>query len=158
MKRITKEEYYYGIASAVSMRSTCMRRRYGAVIVKNDEIIATGYNGSPRGLSNCVDTGECIRDTKNIPSGERYEECCAVHAEANAINSASRRYMLDGDLYLAGFEQDTGKPTERNLPCKLCRLLLLNSGIKNIYIFGMNSKGEIESDTITRDDLKGAWR
>ena len=98
MNRISKQDYYLGIAAAVARRSTCLRRQYGAVIVKNDEIVATGYNGAPRGEDNCCDVGECWRERNNIPHGEQYEKCVAVHAECNAIISASRRDMLGEGL------------------------------------------------------------
>lgn len=104
MKRSTKIDYYLDIAEAVTHRSTCLRRHYGAVIVKNDEIISTGYNGAARGVANCSDTGVCERERLNIPKGERYELCKAVHAEQNAIISASRKDMLDSTLYIAGIE------------------------------------------------------
>ena len=90
MDRINKLEYYLGIAEQVAKRSTCLRRQYGAVIVKNDEIISTGYNGAPRGMTNCCDSGECWRKANGIPHGTQYEACVAVHAEQNAISSASR--------------------------------------------------------------------
>ena len=87
MKRISKENYYLDIAETVLERATCLRRVYGAIIVKNDEIIATGYNGAPRGRANCVDLGYCSREAMRVPRGERYELCRSVHAEANAIGT-----------------------------------------------------------------------
>ena len=105
MSRISKVEYYLNIAEAVSARSTCLRRQYGAVIVKNDEIIATGYNGAPRGTSNCCELGGCWRDLHGVPHGERYEACRSVHAEQNAIISASRQEMIGSTLYLVGIEK-----------------------------------------------------
>ena len=131
--RISKDEYYLRIAEAVSARSTCLRRHYGAVIVKNDEIISTGYNGTPRGLSNCCDEGYCEREVYGVPHGERYEKCKAVHAEANAIISASRRDMIGATLYLVGFKQD-GTQIERVFPCPICDNLIFNSGIKKIVV------------------------
>ena len=104
--RISKDEYYLSIAASVAKRSTCLRRQYGAVIIKNDEIISTGYNGAARGEPNCCDTGECWREANGIPHGEQYEKCVAVHAEQNAIISAARGEMLGGTLYLAGFDQN----------------------------------------------------
>ena len=101
--RKSKDEYYLNIAEAVLTRSTCLRRKYGAVIVKDDEIISTGYNGSPRGWDNCCDLGYCVRVQENIPHGQRYEECRSVHAEMNAIISASRRDMIGSTLYLRSF-------------------------------------------------------
>ena len=109
MARISKENYYLDIAETVIGRATCLRRCYGAIIVKNDEIIATGYNGAPRGRKNCVDMGRCTRELMNIPRGERYELCRSVHAEANAIISAARRDMVGGALYLAGKDAATGQ-------------------------------------------------
>ena len=126
--RPSKDEYYLNIAEAVSARSTCLRRKYGAVIVKDDEIISTGYNGAPRGEKNCSDTGYCYREQKGIPHGERYEACCGVHAEMNAIISASRREMIGAILYLAGQEAD-GSPVAEIKPCGICEKLIKNAGI-----------------------------
>ena len=108
MERISKENYYLDIAETVLERATCLRRVYGAIIVKNDEIISTGYNGAPRGRANCVDMGYCSREAMNVPRGERYELCRSVHAEANAIISASRRDMVGGTIYLVGRNAATG--------------------------------------------------
>ena len=127
-ERPSKEEYYLSIAEAVLARSTCLRRKYGAVIVKDDEIISTGYNGSPRGMDNCCDTGYCYREHEHIPHGERYEDCCGVHAEMNAIISASRREMIGSILYLAGQEAD-GSPVAGIKPCAICKKLIKNAGI-----------------------------
>jgi len=129
VKRISKTEYYLGIAEAVSKRSTCLRRQYGAIIVKNDEIISTGYNGSPRGSDNCCDVGYCWREENNIPHGEQYEACLAVHAEQNAIISASRRDIIGSVLYLVGFENRKRLPAEQVKPCKICEKIIINSGI-----------------------------
>ena len=109
MARISKENYYLDIAEIVLERATCLRRVYGAIIVKNDEIIATGYNGAPRGRANCVDMGYCSREALRVPRGERYELCRSVHAEANAIISAVRRDMVGGTLHLAGKDPVTGE-------------------------------------------------
>ena len=130
MQRPSKAAYYLDIAAQVARRSTCLRRQYGAVIVKNDEIIATGYNGSARGYLNCCDLGTCWREMNHIPHGQQYEKCQAIHAEANAIISASRRDMLGSTLYLAGWEDD--KRIENPQPCEMCRRLIDNSGIINI--------------------------
>ena len=134
MKRISKTEYYLGIAEAVAKRSTCLRRQYGAIIVKNDEIIATGYNGSPRGTDNCCDVGYCWREENNIPHGEQYEACLAVHAEQNAIISASRRDMIGSTLYLVGFENGKVIPSEQVKPCVICKKMINNSGIEKLVI------------------------
>ena len=101
MERVSKENYYLDIAEAVIERATCLRRVYGAIIVKNDEIISTGYNGAPRGRKNCVDIGYCTREAMKVPRGQRYELCRSVHAEANAIISAARRDMV-GDAVPGG--------------------------------------------------------
>ena len=138
MKRISKRDYYLGIAAEVARRSTCLRRQYGAVIVKNDEIVATGYNGAPRGEANCCDSGECWRETHNIPHGEQYEKCVAVHAECNAIISASRNEMLDSALYLFGFE-GFDAPIHDPIPCMICTRLIKNAGITAVF----NRQGEV---------------
>jgi len=138
MERISKQDYYLKIASEVAKRSTCLRRQYGAVIVKNDEIIATGYNGAPRGDENCCDVGSCWRDRHNIPHGEQYEKCVAVHAEANAIISASRNEMLGSTLYLYGYE-GFNRPIEQPEPCIMCNRLIKNAGIVRV----INQFGEV---------------
>ena len=129
--RPDKHGYYLSIAEAVLARSTCLRRKYGAVIVKDDEIISTGYNGSPRGLPNCCDLGYCFREHEQIPHGERYEACKSVHAETNAIISASRKDMLGATLYLAGKEAD-GSIIYYAEPCLMCRRLIINAGIERV--------------------------
>lgn len=130
-QRPSKDEYYLRIAEAVLTRSTCLRRKYGAVIVKEDAIISTGYNGSPRGAKNCCDMGYCERERQGISHGERYEMCLAVHAEANAIISASRREMICSTLYLTGLEAD-GTAISEIKPCQMCYRLILNAGISAI--------------------------
>ena len=129
MERINKDDYYLNIAEVVAARSTCLRRQYGAVIVKQDEIIATGYNGAPRGEENCCDVGTCWREEHKIPHGERYEACVSVHAEQNAIISASRKDMIGARLYLAGLEN--GKRIKAE-PCDICRRLIKNAGIVEV--------------------------
>ena len=132
MPRITKENYYLDIAETVIGRATCLRRCYGAIIVKNDEIISTGYNGAPRGRCNCVDLGRCTRAALNIPQGQRYELCRSVHAEANAIISAARRDMAGGTLYLAGKDVATGELLRDTSPCSMCRRLIINAGLAKV--------------------------
>jgi dCMP deaminase len=132
MERRDKENYYLDIAETVSERSTCLRRKYGAIIVQNDEIVSTGYNGAPRGRRNCLDLGKCTRDELGIPSGERYELCRSVHAEANAIISAPRRDMLGGTLYLTGRSGKTGELLTDTTPCSMCRRLIINAGITKV--------------------------
>ncbi len=132
MDRTSKENYYLGIADAVQERSTCMRRKYGAIIVRNDEIISTGYNGAPRGRKNCNDLGYCAREALQIPSGERYELCRSVHAEANAIISASRRDMIGATLYLVGRDAKTGELLHDTTSCSMCRRQIINAGIAKV--------------------------
>ena len=129
MGRISKDEYYYNIAKAVSLRSTCLRRQYGAVIVNNDEIISTGYNGSPPGEINCCDKGECRKNLLNIPHWEGYEECCATHAEMNAITSASRERMIGGYIYLYGYDLENKQEIEEPYPCAICLRLIKRAGL-----------------------------
>lgn len=143
MERITKDEYYLKIAKTVAIRSTCLKRQYGCVIVNNDEIIATGYNGSPRGEKNCCDIGFCKRLNEPNNSG-RYDECNSVHAEQNALISASRRDMLGATMYLYGQEirkepltASSNFAMEQILeieaePCPICKRMLKNAGIKKI--------------------------
>ncbi len=133
-KRLSKEFYYLGIADSVCERSTCLRKKYGAIIVRNDEIISTGYNGAPRGRKNCVDLGRCERERLNIPSGERYELCRSVHAEANAIISASRRDMIGATLFLVGRDAKSGVLLESSVPCSMCKRLILNAGIVRVVM------------------------
>ena len=134
VKRPTKSQYYVDIAGAVAMRSTCLRRRFGAVIVKNDQIISTGYNGAPRQTTNCVDLGYCIRQQQNIPAGQNYELCRAVHAEMNAVIHASRLDMAGADLYLVGIEVATGHFVAQVIPCLLCKRVIINAGISRVVL------------------------
>ena len=134
MGRIDKENYYLDIAETVLERATCLRRCYGAIIVKNDEIIATGYNGAPRGRKNCADLGYCTRDELGVPSGQRYELCRSVHAEANAIISAARSDIIGGTLYLAGRDAKTGALLTDATSCSMCRRLIINAGIDRVVI------------------------
>jgi len=140
MERKDKENYYLDIAETVMLRSTCSRRKYGAIIVKDDEIISTGYNGAPRGRKNCLDREVCMRDELGIPSGERYELCRSVHAEANAIISAARRDMIGATLYLSGIEAKTGELMDDTTPCSMCRRLIINSGIEKTVCRVRNGK------------------
>ena len=133
MERRDKRNYYLDLAEMVSKRSTCLRRSYGAVIVKNDEVISTGYVGAPRGRKNCSDMGYCIRAELGIPRGERYELCGSVHAEANAIISASRDKMIDSTLYLTGVEPD-GRYVSHSCCCSMCKRMVINAGIKEVVI------------------------
>ena len=134
MERVSKENYYLDIAETVIERATCLRRCYGAIIVKNDEIISTGYNGAPRGRKNCVDLGYCTREAMQVPRGQRYELCRSVHAEANAIISASRRDMVGGTLYLAGKDAVTGQILSDATSCAMCRRQIINAGLERVVI------------------------
>ena len=132
MERKDKISYYLDIADTVSRRSTCLRRQYGAIIVSHDEILATGYNGAPRGRKNCHDLRRCYREQLQIPSGERYELCRSVHAEANAIISAARQRMLGATLYLSGRMPPGGAPVADTSPCEMCKRLIINAGITEV--------------------------
>ncbi|MBR1454961.1 MAG: cytidine deaminase [Lachnospiraceae bacterium] len=147
MNRPSKDEYYLGIADAVLRRSTCLRRHYGAVIVNNDEIISTGYNGSPRGEKNCCDCGMCERERLNIPKGERYELCVAVHAEQNAVISASRDKTDGATIYIVGRNVSDGS-LANPAPCKICRRFIRNAGIKRCigYVDGKVSEIDISCE------------
>lgn len=131
-RRTSKENYYLDIADAVLERSTCLRRCYGAIIVRSDEILSTGYNGAPRGRKNCSDLGYCEREHLGIPSGERYELCRSVHAEMNAIISASRRDMIGATMYLVGRDAKTGELLGDTTSCAMCRRLIINAGIERV--------------------------
>ena len=134
MDRISKENYYLDIACTVASRSTCLRKQYGAIIVKDDSIVSTGYNGAPRGRKNCTDLGYCMRDKLHIPRGERYELCRSVHAEANAIIAASRERTLGATLYLAGVDSKTGDLVADACSCQMCKRLVINAGIEKVII------------------------
>ena len=134
MDRRDKINYYLDIAEVVSERGTCLRRNFGAIIVKNDQIISTGYVGAPRGRKNCSDLGFCTREKNNIPRGERYELCRSVHAEANAIISAARRDMVGGTLYLVGRNAQTGELLHDATSCAMCRRLVINAGLSKVVI------------------------
>ena len=140
MKRIDKNNYYLDIAEVTLERATCLRKKWGAVIVKNDEIISTGYNGAPRGRKNCDELGYCIREKLNIPRGERYELCRSVHAEQNAIISAPRKNMIDATLYMVGKHADTGEYVENAMSCSMCKRVIINSGISKIVIRDTKTK------------------
>lgn len=139
MDRIDKNNYYLEIADTVLKRGTCLRRNYGAVIVKNDEIISTGYTGAPRGRENCINLGYCAREKLNIKSGQRYELCRSVHAEQNAIISAARRDMIDATLYLVGRDAKTGEILPFIDSCSMCKRVVINAGISKVVIRDINT-------------------
>ncbi len=134
MDRVSKPNYYLDIAETVLKRSTCLRKRYGAIIVKNDCIVSTGYNGAPRGRANCIELGICMREQLNIPRGERYEMCRALHAEQNAIINASRDQMLGATLYMVGEDSKTGVLLSDVCSCMMCKRMIINAGIDKVVI------------------------
>lgn len=134
MGRRDKQNYYLDMAEVALERSTCMRRSFGAVIVKNDVIISTGYNGAPRGRPNCIDLNYCIRQQRNIPRGTQYEFCRSVHAEANAIIAASREEMIGSTLYLVGRDMQTGEIMRDANSCPMCKRQIINAGISKVVI------------------------
>lgn len=160
MARRDKINYYLDIAEAVAERGTCLRRNYGAVIVKNDQIVSTGYVGAPRGRANCVDLGYCTREELHVPRGERYELCRSVHAEANAIIHAGRGDMIGATLYLVGREND-GSYVRNTTPCAMCRRLIINSGIRMVIVRddrNAHHTFRVEEEWVTIDDSMGGER
>ncbi len=155
MARIDKTNYYLDIAQTVSRRSTCLRRCYGAIIVNHDEIVSSGYNGAPRGRKNCGDLNYCTREELHIPSGQRYELCRSVHAEANAIISASRREMLGATLYMACVDPAGGELIPGSTSCSMCRRQIINAGIERVVIRDTPTEFrivDVERDWIDEDD------
>ncbi len=146
-KRLNKDEYYLEIAKQVSQRGTCQRRRFGAVILKEDQIISTGYVGAPRGALNCFDLDICPRTKAGIPPGERYELCRSVHAEMNAIINAARVgvSVLNGNMYLYGENMD-GSMVENIKPCKLCTRMIINAGLNKVIFKDKN--GEVKHQAV----------
>lgn len=134
MERVDKINYYLNIAETVAQRGTCLRNNYGSVIVKNDEIIATGYTGAPRGRKNCIDLGYCRRKEHNMPSGAGYELCRSVHSEQNAIISSNRKDMIGSTLYLVGVNKRNGEYITDNEPCTLCKRMIINAGIEKVVM------------------------
>lgn len=132
-KRISKPDAYLNCAEVFAYRSTCLKRKYGAVIVKNDVVISTGYNGSPRGLDNCCDIGYCPRMQRDMHQGEGYDICRAVHAEQNALLNCSRSQTIGADLYLVGINPSDNS-IHRAKPCPICARNIIQSGIRNVYL------------------------
>ena len=160
MERRDKTNYYLDIAQTVSERSTCLRKRYGAIIVKNDVIISTGYNGAPRGRKNCCDIGRCTREELNIPRGERYEMCRSVHAEANAIIAAPRDQMLDAELYMCCTQPGSGEIISGICSCMMCKRMVLNAGISRVIVREDSENYTVfnTEDWVTHDDsLEGKF-
>lgn len=134
MERVSKHNYYLDIAQTVAERSTCMRKKYGAIIVKDDSIISTGYNGAPRGRKNCCDLNFCMREKLQIPRGERYELCRSVHSEANAIIAAPRDQMLGATLYMACVSPEDGSLVSGTTSCMMCKRMVINAGISTVVL------------------------
>ena len=157
MERKSKINYYLDIAQTVATRATCLRRKFGAIIVRDDVIISTGYNGAPRGRKNCCDLGTCLRTEMNIPRGERYELCRSVHAEANAIISAARDRMLGADLYLCCVDGMSGELVPGTTSCQVCKRLVINAGIQRVIVRNTAEEYTIFSvdDWVTNDDSLG---
>lgn len=143
IKRISKIDTYLNVAETFAYRSTCIKRKYGAVIVKNDVVISTGYNSSPRGYENCCDTGECLRIKLNMHQGEGYGICRAVHAEQNALLNCGREQMQGTDLYLAGINPGDNF-VHKATPCPLCARMIIQAGIKNVILRKGEQAGEYE--------------
>ncbi|MBQ9429601.1 MAG: cytidine deaminase [Clostridia bacterium] len=157
MERVSKDNYYLDIAQTVSERSTCLRRRFGSIIVKNDNIIATGYNGAPRGRKNCTDLGVCKRTEMGIPRGERYELCRSIHSEANAIIAASRNDMIGATLYMCCTAPLTGEIQPDTGNCMMCKRMIINAGIEWVVIRDTKDayRRIAVSDWLTSDDSLG---
>ena len=157
ISRKDKHNYYLDIAQTVSERGTCLRRNYGAIIVKHDQIVATGYTGAPRGRQNCIDTGFCMRDRNNIPRGERYELCRSVHAEANCIIAAARSDMIRSTMYLVGVDEKTGEIEKNANSCAMCKRMIINAGIDKVVIRTSPTeyKEIIVRDWVFNDDSMG---
>ncbi len=155
--RRDKDNYYLDIAESVLQRGTCLRRNYGALIVKNDSIIATGYTGAPRGRQNCIDLKSCRRSTLGVPRGERYELCRSVHAEANAIISSSYQEMLGATLYLVGKDVETDQLIIDANSCAMCKRLIINAGIERIVIRQTHSEfvSQVVEMWVEEDDSLG---
>ncbi|MBQ6183676.1 MAG: cytidine deaminase [Clostridia bacterium] len=157
MERVSKINYYLDIAQTVAKRGTCLRRKFGAIIVKNDSIVSTGYAGAPRGRKNCCDLGTCMREELKIPRGERYELCRSVHAEANAIIAAPRETMIGSDLYLACIDPRTGEVVPGTCCCQMCKRMVINAGIARVYVRESAEEYSVYNveDWVVNDDSLG---
>ena len=154
MERVSKENYYLDIAQTVAERATCLRRKFGAIIVKNDVIVSTGYNGAPRGRKNCSDLQFCQREKMGIPRGERYELCRSVHAEQNAIIAAPREQMLGATLYMACVSPEDGAVIGGCNSCMMCKRVILNAGIETVVVRDTATEYRVirTEDWVTDDD------
>ena len=154
MERVDKVNYYLDIAESVAERGTCLRNNYGSIIVKNDEIISTGYTGAPRGRKNCIYLGYCTRQKYEMPSGKGYEKCRSVHSEQNAIISAARKDMIGATLYLVGINQRNGEYVKDNEPCSFCKRMIINAGIEKVFMRDTKKEYRVEDveNWIKNDD------
>ena len=160
MERVDKVNYYLDIAESVAERGTCLRNNYGSIIVKNDEIISTGYTGAPRGRKNCIDLGYCTRQKYEMPSGKGYERCRSVHSEQNAIISAARKDTIGATLYLVGINQRNGEYVKDNEPCSFCKRMIINAAIEKVVMRVTKKEYRVEEvenwikndDTIFEED------
>ena len=150
-KRISKIDTYLNCAEVFAYRSTCIKRKYGAVIVKDDVVISTGYNGAPRGFENCCDLGECPRMERDMHQGDGYGICRAVHAEANALLNCSRQQTIGADLYLTGVNPEDNT-IHKAKPCPLCARMIIQAGIRNVYL--RNGEGENNYEVIQAEKLE----
>lgn len=159
MDRRTKQNYYLDIAQSVAERGTCIRRKFGAIIVKDDTIISTGYAGAPRGRQNCCDLNFCLRDKLNIPRGERYELCRSVHAEANAIIAASRDRMIGASLYLVCISPADGSVVGGTCCCSMCKRMVINAGISQVIVRDTADEYRVfdVQDWVADDDSMGQF-
>lgn len=164
MERRDKINYYLDIAETVIERGTCLRRNYGCIIVKNDEIISTGYTGAPRGRANCIDLGYCMREKLNIPRGQMYEKCRSVHSEMNACLSAARKDTIGATMYLVGKDRKTGGVVENSNSCAMCKKIIINAGIEMVVVRDSKDKYRIINvdEWIEKDDSltaeMGYWK
>ena len=154
MERVSKINYYLDIAQTVAERSTCLRRKFGSIIVKNDVIVSTGYNGAPRGRKNCDDLNFCYREKLGIPRGERYELCRAIHSEQNAIIAAPRDQMLGATLYMACVNAQTKQLEAGTNSCMMCKRQIINAGITTVVVRDTENEYRVidVSDWIENDD------
>lgn len=152
--RPTKDEYYMGIAREVAKRSTCFRLRGGTIIVRDDQIIATGYIGAPRKTKDCLERGYCLRDELKIPHGQQYEMCRSIHTEANAIINAARSgvSVLGATMYV--YEENGEREKVDSLPCYICKKMVINAGIAR-SVCSMKD-GEIASFSV--EDWINEWK
>lgn len=148
--RISKADMYLNAAEVFAYQSTCLKRKYGAVIVRDDAVISTGYNGAPRGKKNCCDIGSCARIEQGLHQGQGYDMCRAVHAEANALLNCSREQTLGADLYLAGVDPQDNS-VHRAKPCPICARHIIQAGIRNVYL--RIGSGRDEYEVVPAEDL-----